>query len=131
MRALAAEQRQAAAAGLRLRWLAPEVAPGRRRRDAPARRAHEESLLDQEGLDDVLERVALLAERGGEAVDADRATRELLDHREQEAPVQDIEAFEVDFQEVERALGHFGVDAARRSDLREVTDAPQQAIGDA
>ena len=47
-----------------------EVAVRRQRRDPAARRALQEALLDQEGLDHVLDRVALLADRGGEVVQA-------------------------------------------------------------
>ena len=50
--------------------LAAKVQPGTARGDAPARRARQEALLDQVGLDDILERAALLADRGREALDA-------------------------------------------------------------
>src|SRR3546814_10794607 len=49
-----------------------------RRRHAAARGAHQEALLDQEGLDHVLEGAALFAQRGGQRLDPDRAAVEGL-----------------------------------------------------
>jgi hypothetical protein len=46
---------------------------GERRQHAAARRALDEALLDQIGLDDLLDGVARLAERRGKGVDSDRA----------------------------------------------------------
>jgi hypothetical protein len=48
---------------------------------AAARRALQEALLDQERLEHVLDRVALLADRRREVVDADRPAAELVEHR--------------------------------------------------
>ena len=53
------------------------MAEGVRRQEPPARRALHEALLDEIGLDDVLDRVARLGERGGDRLDADRAAAEL------------------------------------------------------
>ena len=51
----------------------------RLRREQPAaRRALHEALLDQEGLDDLLDRVARLGQRRGDGLDADRAAAEIL-----------------------------------------------------
>ena len=57
---------------------------------ATARRAHQESLLDQIGLDHVLHGAAFLAERRGHAVDAHRTTLEMLDHQSEQAPVEEV-----------------------------------------
>ena len=62
----------------------------------------QESLLDQERLDDVLERAALLADGRGEAVDADRAAVEALDDGRQELAIERVEALAVDLQQVQR-----------------------------
>jgi hypothetical protein len=45
---------------------------------APARRALDEALLDQIGLDDLLDRVARLGQRGRDRLDADRAAAVIL-----------------------------------------------------
>ncbi len=58
-----------------------EVFVGARGRDAAARRAIEEADLDQIRLVDVLDRVLLLADRGRQAVEPDRAAAELVDDR--------------------------------------------------
>src|SRR5664279_4418707 len=50
-----------------------EVTVGGQGGDAAARRALQEALLDEKGLDHVFDRVALLADRRGDVVEADRA----------------------------------------------------------
>ncbi len=77
----------------------------RARGHAAARRAHDESLLDEERLDHVFERAALFADGGGDALDADRAAVELLDDREQELAIERVEALRIDFEHVERGVG--------------------------
>ena len=62
-----------------------------RRGDAAARGALQEALLDQERLEHVLDRVALLADRGGEVVDADRPAGEFLDDGRQQLAVHHVE----------------------------------------
>ena len=54
-----------------------QVAIGERGRHAAALGALQVALLDEEGLEHVLDRVALLADRRGEVVDADGAAAEL------------------------------------------------------
>lgn len=51
------------------------------RRDASARRALQIALLDQIRFEHVLDRVAFLADRGGEVVDADWAAVEYQEKR--------------------------------------------------
>ena len=70
--------------------------------DPAARRALEEALLEEEGLVDVLEGVALLAHGGGDGLHAHRAAAELLDDGEQDLPVHRVEAGGVDLQALER-----------------------------
>src|SRR4051812_20450968 len=55
-----------------------EVLPGRGQRDAAARRAHEQTLLDEERLVHVLDRLGLLAHADGQRREADRTATELL-----------------------------------------------------
>src|SRR6185295_7548599 len=89
----------------------------RARRDAATRGALQETFLDQVRLDHVLERAALLAYRGGKAVDAYRAAVELLDHREQEPTVH-------------RGLRDALVDGAVAFHLRIVAHAAQESVRD-
>ena len=99
------------------------MAPGAARRDAPARGAHQEALLDQERLDHVLQRAALLADRCGDAVDADRPAIELLDYGEQQAAIERIEAVRIDLEQVEGRIGHPLVDAADIAQLPRFSSA--------
>src|SRR5262245_53021703 len=55
-----------------------EVAKGVRGEQTPARRALDEALLDQEGLDDLLDGVARLRQSGRDRLDPDRATTVVL-----------------------------------------------------
>src|SRR6185312_17074488 len=55
-----------------------------------------ETLLDQERLEHVLDRVALLADGRREIVDADRAAAELVEHAAQQLPVHHVEPQRVD-----------------------------------
>ena len=54
------------------------MAEGLRRQQAAARRALDEALLDEEGLDDLLDGVARLRQRRGDRLDADRPAAEAL-----------------------------------------------------
>ena len=60
-----------------LRRIQAEMLPGIRRKHAAARRALDEALLDQIGLDDVLDGVARLGQAGGDRLDADRPAAEI------------------------------------------------------
>jgi hypothetical protein len=73
---------------------------------APARRALQVALLDQVGLEHVLDGVARLADRGGEVVHADRAAAEFLQHGAEQLAVHDIEAEVVDVEHGQRGVGH-------------------------
>src|SRR5262245_45830742 len=53
-----------------------EMAEGVRGEHSAAGRALHETLLDEEGLDDLLDRVARLRQSGGDGLDADRAAAE-------------------------------------------------------
>ena len=82
-------------------------------------------------LDHVLERAALFADRGRDALDADRAAVEFLDDREQQLAIEGIEALRVDFQQVERGARDGLIDVPVRLHLRVVAHAAQQPVGDA
>src|SRR5690554_7212422 len=68
------------------RRLQAEVAPRLGARHAPARGTDQIALLDQVGLDHVLEGAALFAQGGSERIHADRAAIEVLDDQAQQAP---------------------------------------------
>src|SRR6185503_3626333 len=102
----------------------------RARGDAATRGALQETFLDQVRLDHVLERAALLAYRGGKAVDAYRAAVELLDHREQEPTVHRVEAVRIHLEQVHRGLRDALVDGAVAFHLRVVAHAAQESVPD-
>ena len=79
---------------------------------AAARRALQVTLLDEEGLQHVLDRVALLADGRGEIVDADRAAVEFGEHGLEELAVHDVEAGGVDIEHRQRGVGHRARDLA-------------------
>src|SRR5206468_6017969 len=109
----------------------PEVRVRERRRDAPLRRAREEALLDEEGLVDVLNRVALLADGRGERVDPDRPAAELVDDGEEEGAVHLIEPRLVDVEQGERIARDGPRDPPLGTHLGEVAHAAQQPVRDA
>ena len=73
--------------GDRLRDAQAEMRIGLGSRHATASRAHEEALLNEERLEHVFNGAALFAQSRRKVVDADRATRKLLDDGEQQAAV--------------------------------------------
>ena len=79
--------------------------------DASARRALQESELEQVRLVDVLDRLRLLAERDRERREADRAAAELLDDARRSVAVEPLEPRLVDLEQRERLLGDRGRDA--------------------
>src|SRR5262245_60931505 len=101
------------------------------RRHAAARRAVEVALLDQERLVDVLDRAAILADRGGERVQPDGSPAVFLDERTQERAVHAVEAGLVDLETREREAGELARHRRLAADLGEVAHAAQQAVGDA
>ena len=107
------------------------MAEGVRRQQPPARRALHEAQLDEIGLDDVLDRVARLGERGGDGLDADRAAAELDGDRVEIAPIHLVEPNDVDVEQLERAVGERARHALCAFDHGEVAHAPKQAPGDA
>src|SRR5262245_29679122 len=109
----------------------PEVPIGRHGGHAPTRGALQEPALDEERLEHVLDRVALLADRVREVIDSDRPAAEFLHHRAGELAIHDVEANLVDVEHRERRVGHVAGNHAVCLHLRIVAHAPQQAIRDA
>ena len=80
---------------------------------------------------DVLDRLGLLGERGGEGVEPDRPAFELEHDRLQQAPVERLQADLVNLQEGERVPGGVHRGTAVAPDLRVVPDPAEQPVGDA
>src|SRR5262249_34040668 len=67
----------------------------------------------------------------GEGVQADRAAIVFLDDGQQESSVQLVEAMRIHLQHLERGLCRNAVNGAAAANLRIITHATQQAVGDA
>ena len=107
------------------------MAESMRRQQTPARRALQEALLDEVGLDDVLDGVARLGKRRGDRLDADRTTAEGFGNDGEIAPVHLVEAALVHLEEGEGARGQLARDALGLVDHGEIPHSPQQPAGDA
>ena len=105
--------------------------PGIRRQHTAARRTLDEALLDQIGLDDVLDGVARFRQAGGDGLDADRAAAEIARDHRQVAPVERVEAERVDLQSDQGLIGDFSGDGVRARHRGEIAHAPKQPPGDA
>src|SRR6185437_2166313 len=81
--------------------------------------------------DDILERVARLAQRRGDGLDADRPAAEAFGEQLQIAAVEGVEAPVVDFEAGERGIGDLRIDDRVAGDRGNVAHALQQAAGDA
>ncbi len=99
--------------------------------DAAARRALQVALLDEVGLDDVLDGAGLLADAGGDVVQPHRAAVEAVDDSLQQLSVHHVEALGVHIEHRQGALGDVLRDAAVALHVGIVAHAPQQAVGDA
>src|SRR5262249_32268405 len=97
----------------------------------PSRCTPQEALLKEEGLIDILDGVARLAQRGGDGVDAHGAAVVVLDDDEQEAPVHLVEPGAVDLEPLGRGLGDGRGDGPLAEDLGEVAGAAEDPVGDA
>src|SRR5437763_10259954 len=87
------------------RHLQPQMLEGMRRQQAAARGAADEALLDEERLDDFLDRIARLRQRGGDGFDSDRAAAEIHGDATEITAVERIEPAAVDFEIAERLVG--------------------------
>src|SRR5207249_5584637 len=108
-----------------------EVRVGERGGDPALRRAHQVAFLDEEGLVDVLDGVALLGDRSGERLDPDRTPREAVDDGEQQRAVHLVEARLVDVEEAEPVARDDSVDLSLGPHLGEVAHAPEEPVRDA
>ena len=99
---------------------------GLAREHAPARGARDEALLQQIRLDDLLDGVARLRQRGGERLDPDRTAAVIHGDAAQIAMIERIEPALVHFELRERAVGKLGIDGARPRDGGEIAHAAKQ-----
>src|SRR5262245_142497 len=83
----------------------PQVAEGLQRQDTAARRAPDESLLQEVGFDDVFQRVARLRQCRRQSLDADRPAFVVLGDAGEVAVIEGVEAFAVHLELPERAIG--------------------------
>src|SRR5687767_6765900 len=84
----------------------PEILVGAGGRDAAARCAIEKACLNQERLVDILNRVLVFVDRGGQAVHANRTAAELVDDRLQQFAIDFVESLCIDLEELERIARH-------------------------
>ena len=111
-----------------LRRVHAEMRPCVCRQQPAARRALDEALLDEIGLDDVLDGVARFGQARRDRLDADRPAAEVAGDHRQVAPVELVETERVDLQPGQRLVGDPAVDRRRHARPRR-SRAP--ASGDA
>src|ERR1043165_7676813 len=100
--------------------------------DQPAsRRALQEAFLNEERLDDLLDRVARLRQRGGERLHADRPAAVVLGDGREIAAVHGVEARGVDLELQQRLVGELAIDPLDLADMGEVANAAKEPPGDA
>src|SRR6476660_8242522 len=97
----------------------------------PARRPLQEPFLDQERLDDVLDRIARLRQRRRKRIHTDRTAGITRRNGRKIAPVHGVETSGIDLKREERAIGRLAVDGLGAVNVREVTHTAQQTAGDA
>src|SRR5689334_23279291 len=90
-------------------------------------RALQETLLDKIRLDDLLDGVARLGERGRNGLDADRPAAVVERDRGEIAAVHRVEARAIDLERAERLVGDLAVDCGSAFHMREVAHALEQA----
>src|SRR5579863_9813800 len=103
-----------------------EMAPALRRHHAAAWRALDQALLDQEGLDDFLEHVALLGERGRQGLNPDRTALIGLGDAAHIAVVHRVEAAAVDLEPGQRGIRRLGIDRVGAVDGAEVAHRSEE-----
>src|SRR5262245_41687055 len=89
----------------------------------PTRSALHEALLDEIGLDNLLDRIARLAERGGDGFDPHWAAVIALRDKRKITPVEGIEPALVHFQPCERRIRNHLIDFDAPRDSRKIAHA--------
>ena len=95
-----------------------------RRRAATVRGAHDVADLQQEGLDDLGQRLGLVVDRRGDRLEPDRPAAVLLDDGLEESPVEPVEPSLVDALPLQRFIGDGRADDAVGLRAPRVRDAP-------
>ena len=104
---------------------------GRGGGDASLAGSGDEADLEEIGLDDVFEGVALFAEGGGKGLDASGAAVVGGDEAGEKGAVEVVEAQVVDLFDLQGGGGKFAGGPALAMDLGVVADAAEQTVGDA
>src|SRR5262245_22278396 len=104
---------------------------GMRRQHPAARRAVHEPLLDEVGLDDLLDGVARLRQRRRDGFDADRTAAEIDGDGAEISVVHGIKTAAVDLELEQGAVGKIAIDQSRPGDGSEIAQSAHQAAGNA
>ena len=115
---------------LDVRAVDAEVAEGQVGGGTALRRAVDEAFHNQVGLVDLFDGAGVLAEGGGDGLDAHGAALELVDDYAEQLVVDFVESVAVDIEGFEGHAGYILVDGAGAFDLGEVAHAAQQGVGD-
>src|SRR5690606_7627203 len=107
-----------------LRHAAPEMLESEARQHAPARRTLNEALLQQVRLDDLLDGIARLAERGSDGLDPYRTATIEVGNGGEIPPVELVQAAGIDIKAQQRLVGNGTGDFLGDVDQREVRHAP-------
>ena len=96
-----------------------------------AQRAGQHPTSDEEGFDNVLDRVGVLLDAHRDRLDPHRVAAECPAEHPEHSPVELVEPDRIDAEDVERRGGDVDVDAPSRTDLGIVTGSAEQAVDDA
>src|SRR6476620_9369017 len=91
----------------------------------------QKAFLDQERLDDVLDGVTRLRQRGSERVDTDWTPSVTRGNRRKVAAVHRVQPGRIDFERQQRAVGNFPIDGPGAVDMGKVAHTAQEPSGDA
>lgn len=108
-----------------------KVQIGARGGDTTAGGALQETLLDQIRLNNILDRLLLFTNGGGQIIEPYRSTEELIQYGQQQLAIHIVEALLIHIQHIEGLSGHLGTDMAIGADLGVIAHPAQQAVGDA
>src|SRR5438045_1357005 len=102
---------------------------GQLRGHTPARRAVQETNLNQERFVNLFDSIGFFRQCRSQGANPDRAALILLDNGQQQLAIHLVESVAIDFQHLQRRLGSGQVDVASTSDLSIITYPPKQAVG--
>src|SRR5437868_4817226 len=102
-----------------------------RREQAPTRGTLDQALLDQERLDDLLDGVAWLRQRGGDCLYPHRSAAVIMRDGGEIAAVHGVETGSVDFKLQQRFVGDGAIDAPVPAHGRKIAHAAKEPARDA